>query len=263
MGTKYNVYLSTHQGLVRTGNEDNYAINNIVRDIRDNEKNLRGTQATQPLLCSVFDGMGGEAHGEIASKIAADHAAHLYNQIKAGTDNITRDVYNFVTQSNAAIVATIGNDETSRGGSTFVTVVINNDIVYPFSLGDSRLYLYRNGMLTQITNDHTLAMKKYRANIYSLEEARKSNDSHKLTAFLGIDVGDEMIEPEVYSPFVLEQNEKLLLCSDGLYDMCSDEEILSILSRNSKTLSLKLVEKAIENGGVDNITCLVVERSTE
>lgn len=259
MTTKYNIYLSTHQGLVRSDNEDNYAINKVVRNLDDKEKNIRGIGGAQPLVCSVFDGMGGEAHGELASKIAADNAVRLYERIAHGAEDITQEICNFVTQSNRQIVSDIGNDDTSRGGSTVVSVIINHDIVYPFSLGDSRLYLYRNGTLTQVTNDHTLAMKKYRANIYTLEEALASNDSHKLTAFLGVDVDDTMLEPEMYPPFVLEQNEKMLLCSDGLYDMCSEDEILRILSKDSKTVSLTLVKKALENGGIDNVTCMVIE----
>lgn len=263
MGAKYNVYLSTNKGLVRSDNEDNYAINTVVRNLNDKEKNIRGLNGEQPLVCSVFDGMGGEAHGDLASKIAADCAVRLYKRLKNGTDSITKEIFSFVRESNDAIVTTIGSDDSSRGGSTFVSVVINRDIVYPFSLGDSRLYLYRNGTLTQITNDHTLAMKKYRANIYTLEEALSSSDSHKLTSFLGLDLGDGVLEPEVYTPFVLENNEKLLLCSDGLYDMCSDDEILQIMSSKSKTISLRLVDKAIENGGVDNVTCMVIERSEQ
>ena len=66
---------------------------------------------------------------------------------------------------------------------------------------------------------------------------------------------------EIYPVFNLEKDDKLLLCSDGLYDMCSEKEILDIISKKSKVISLTLLEKALENGGEDNITCMVIERS--
>ena len=263
MSKKYNVCLSTHQGKVRADNEDNFAINTVVRNIEDKEKNLRGSNAEEPLVCSVFDGMGGESSGEIASKIAADNAKVIYENIKNSVGNIEENLSDFVTKTNNTIVNVIGNDSKSRGGTTFVTAIFDRGFVFTYSLGDSRMYVYKNGVLTQITNDHTLAMKKYRANIYTLEEAKNSNDSHKLTAFLGVDLGEQEIVAESYPVFELNKGDRILLCSDGLYDMCTDDEISEIMSKNSKTTSLKLVNRALENGGSDNITCMVIDCTEE
>lgn len=261
MDKKYSVYLSTHQGNVRKNNEDNYCINNVIRSLSDSTKNLKGNGISQPLVCSVFDGMGGEANGEVASKISAENAIEIYKNLKDDTYiSIDDEVKQFVTKSNQDVVTSLHSSGAHRGGSTFVTVVIKDGIVYAYSLGDSRLYLYRNGQLKLITNDHTLAMKKYRANIYTLEEAQNSPDSHKLTSFLGVDLGDTDLQPEIYPTFSLEKGDKLLLCSDGLYDMCSDREILEIIAKKSKGTSLTLLEKALENGGEDNVTCMVIER---
>ncbi len=262
MDNKYNVYLSTHQGNVRKNNEDNYCINNVIRSLSESTRNLRATNVPQPLVCSIFDGMGGEANGELASKISAENAIKVYDNLKNNVNkSIDDEIMQFVTTSNQDVVTTLHNTGSSRGGSTFVTAVICDGLVHSYSLGDSRMYLYRGGKLELITSDHTLAMKKYRANIYTLEEAQKSLDSHKLTSFLGVDLGDQDLAPEIYPVFNLEKDDKLLLCSDGLYDMCSEKEILDIISKKSKVISLTLLEKALENGGEDNITCMVIERS--
>ena len=134
-------------------------------------------------------------------------------------------------------------------------------IIKTFSLGDSRIYLYSNNFLRQISNDHTLAVKKYLANIYTMEEAKASPDKHKLTAFLGLDEEHRNKKAEHYPDIKLEQDEKLVICTDGLYDMCSDDEILEMLKNNDENLTANLVNKALEKGGEDNVTCMIIERA--
>lgn len=259
---RYAVCVSSHQGSVRTDNEDNFVVNNVIREQDHPEANLRGDDIPQPLVCAVFDGMGGEMNGGLASQICAEQSKAVYSALQGGTAELDDIVRSFVVNSNSAVVRMLENSLAKRGGSTFVMVVMAGGAVYPYSLGDSRLYHYDGAVLRQITNDHTLAMKKYYANIYTLEEARESSDSHKLTSFLGVDFDEEGLSPEAYRPFELLPGEKLLLCSDGLYDMCGDDEILALLSEPSPTVSLDLVDKAIENGGHDNVTCLVIERQS-
>ena len=242
---RYDVHLSTHPGKVRSGNEDNFAINTVYRRLEDPEKKLQGKRLREPLFCAVFDGMGGEANGELASKLCAEVAALVYYELVKNREvNIDELVSRFVEKSNHAIVDMLESTHSKRGGSTFVMTVFYNGVVYPYSLGDSRIYLYRDKHLRQLSNDQTLAMKKLRANIITEEEALTSPDRHKLTSFLGVDVDAEGLAPQIYQPFVLQPGDKLLLCSDGLYDMCSDR--------------LALVDAALQNGGEDNITCLLV-----
>lgn len=256
---RYFVGVSTHPGSLRDENQDNFVINDVVKRDDDSEVNLRGGDISQPLVCGVFDGMGGEKNGGLASKICAEQSIAVYRALRGGAP-IEDTVCSFVQKSNDAVVEMLENSKMKRGGSTFVMAIMSDDKVYPYSLGDSRLYLYDGATLRQITNDHTLAMKKYYANIYTLEEAMESNDSHKLTSFLGVDFDNEGLRPAAYEPLTLHAGEKLLLCSDGLYDMCSDDEIFAVLKEGSDAVSLDLVEKAINNGGKDNVTCLVIER---
>ena len=258
---KYNIYLSTHSGKVRRNNEDNFCINDVVRGMDQEEVNLRGFDISGPIVCSVFDGMGGEANGEIASKICADEAVSLYvKRIKTG-ELFDEDIDAYVKTANDRIVEVIANNKAKRGGSTFAMVYIDEAKVNVYSLGDSRVYLYNGSGVSAITKDHTLAMKKYEANIYTKEEAENSPDSHKLTAFVGVDTDNQGIKAERYNSIDLRKGDKILICSDGLYDMCNEATIAKVLSKNSNTVSFDLVEAALGNGGVDNITCLVIETS--
>ena len=258
---RYHVYLATHQGKVRSDNQDNFIVNNVYRSLETPEKKLMGENIEEPLTCAVFDGMGGEANGELASKLCAEAAMKVYQALINGEEDIDATVFRFVEESNRAVVGMLENTMSKRGGSTFVMLIFRNGVAYPYSLGDSRIYLYHGGTLQLITNDQTLAMKKFRANIFTWEEAQVSPDRHKLTSFLGIDVDGEGLEPQAYQPIRMEAGDKLLLCSDGLYDMCTDAQIAKVLEASSGDACLSLVDSALENGGGDNVTCIVVERA--
>ena len=252
---KYLVSVSTHNGLKRSNNEDNFAVNAKIKK----ESLIEHYQGeySDGLLLGVFDGMGGESNGDIASEISAKLCAKLSKNLNA--DNDFQQINNFVTKANYEICRMLKNNESNRGGSTFALVFIKGNIVYSFSLGDSRIYLYNDGKLEQISVDHTLAMQKYMANFYTFEEAKQSPDSHKLTLFLGVDVNQNGLNAETYKPFEFTNRSKILMCSDGLYDMVSHDEIIEILSKKSVDYSQALMNKALEHGGIDNITCLVVE----
>ena len=116
----------------------------------------------------------------------------------------------------------------------------------------------RGGNLIQISRDHTLARLKYERKIYSREEADLSPDSHKLTAFLGMDYKKEGIEAQNYDPVCLTSGEMLLLCSDGLYDELTHAEIERIMTVHPDNPAFELVKAALKNGGGDNVTCVVV-----
>lgn len=258
---KYDVFVSTNVGYAMKNNEDNFAINTEIKPKGKNNLNLRGYGADEPMMCSVFDGMGGEANGDIASHICAVVAVEFFKYITNKNISAKKCINQFVENCNTLIQQNLKNNKTKRGGSTFVMSYFYDNKIQLFSLGDSRIYLLRDNHLTQISNDHTLAMKKYLANIYSWEEAEKSPDKHKLTQFLGVDMDECLVKAEVYQDIKLNKGDKLLLCSDGLYDMCMDYEIEKIMIDSSDKITSNLVKKALENGGQDNITCMVIEPS--
>ena len=257
---RYRVFLTTHKGLVRDDNEDNFTINNASRKLEF--KNVSySTESEAPLLAAVFDGMGGESKGEYASFISAKAAKALYASLQNGSEVlISEQIAQYVQTANDDIRRFLEENHCRSGGSTVCAVIIEDGVVYPFSLGDSRIYLLNHDGMVQISRDQTLAMKKYEANIYTLEEAENSVDSHKLTAFLGADYYREGLTPQLYDVFAWQTGDRILLCSDGLYGELSNAVIQSIIREYPDNPTLELVRAALKNGGRDNVTCVLIER---
>ena len=254
----FNVYVTSHTGRVRDNNEDNFALNTISKKLEYQNVSFQ-TEMAQPFIAAVFDGMGGEENGEYASLIAAAAAKELYKKVCEYPDcKFDALANNYVTLANNKIRDFTEEKHSRSGGSTVAAVIVKGGIVHPFSLGDSRIYLMRGGNLIQISRDHTLARLKYERKIYSREEADLSPDSHKLTAFLGMDYKKEGIEAQNYDPVCLTSGEMLLLCSDGLYDELTHAEIERIMTVHPDNPAFELVKAALKNGGGDNVTCVVV-----
>ncbi|MBR1764510.1 MAG: serine/threonine-protein phosphatase [Ruminococcus sp.] len=254
------VAAASHNGAVRANNEDNYSINGQYRQIDDLIVDFEDTLPADGLMLEVCDGMGGEAMGEVASEIAVKHTADLLVKLRqADEKDLINEINSYVDRANNEICETIGNTETRRGGSTFVLIYFKGDVVYPYSLGDSRIYAFNGTKLVQISEDHTLGMRKYKSNIITFEEAMTGPDSHKLTLFLGVDIDNNGLTAQPYRPFRVERGWKLLLCSDGLYDMVSAVEIAETLQLDTSEACKRLVERAIAHGGIDNVTVIVAE----
>ena len=203
--------------------------------------------------------MGGEAFGDIASEISVSALEAQAELIRnADKEDLSRAVNLYSDSANDAICRMTVEKQCGRSGSTLALVCVEDGFVYCYNLGDSRIYYYSGGNITQLSQDHTLAAQKLRAGIYNEEEARSSSDAHKLITFLGVDddrVGLKAFEAE---PIELSCG-KILICSDGLTDMCLDYEIAMVLSEQHDNYAEALAEKALEKGGWDNTTCIVIE----
>ncbi|MBR1483240.1 MAG: serine/threonine-protein phosphatase [Ruminococcus sp.] len=254
----YNIYLSTDAGKVRTQNEDNFVVNEITRDITRNSRHIKGEAVQAPLLCGVFDGMGGENGGAEASKIAAAVAAEFYRFLRDGNQTIEKRIGDYAENSTKLIREYLDANRMKRGGTTFVMAYLTAGRAHLFSMGDSRIYLYHEGILRRISRDDTLAQKKYEANIFTAAEAVTSNESHVLTRYLGMDAASAEFRVHAYVPVVLAARDRLLLCSDGLYDMCTEDEIAAVLAQDDAPYSIELTNAALKKGGEDNITCMVI-----
>ena len=257
---RYRIFLTTHKGLVRDDNEDNFTINTASRKLAFKNINYV-SEAEAPLLAAVFDGMGGESKGDYASYISAKTAKRLYTSLKEGDGApVAEQIAQYVQNANDQIRDFLEENNCRSGGSTVCAVIIRDGVVYPFSLGDSRIYLLDPDGMVQLSKDQTLAMKKYEANIYTLEEAENSVDSHKLTAFLGVDYYREGLAPQLYDTFAWQPQDRILLCSDGLYGELTNDVIQSIIREYPDNPTLELVRAALKNGGRDNVTCVLIER---
>jgi protein phosphatase len=207
---------------------------------------LKSDNTRIPTAFAVFDGMGGESCGEIASYLAANAFNDKINtQFSYPQDEevFLNDVCK--AMNDAVCIYTAGNG-IGRMGSTVAVLYLSQDKVNILNIGDSRVYKYAKGKLEQRSRDHVL---------------RPTNKSKTaLMQFLGIDEADMIIMPFI-TQAAFESGDRYLLCSDGLTDMLYDDEISSVLSEN-KQASLcaeRLMQLALNKGGIDNITIILCD----
>ena len=250
-----NFAVRSETGLVRTNNEDNFFCNGIFMSNSEREKPffLKG-RTKVPCIFGVCDGMGGEDCGEIASFLTVETLSEYAEKIKLGSN---KNVNDFVRASNAKLLSLM-NKNNIRTGTTLALVVIKENFFTAYNLGDSRIYRVQNKRLIRVTDDHTVAEDKVRLGLLTPKQAEKTPEKNFLTKCIGI--FDNEVTPDVNGPYDFNENEKILICSDGLTDMLSYNEIANIiLSTNdiSETVN-NLVNKALQNGGKDNVTCMII-----
>lgn len=256
------VSIASDKGRVRTINEDNFYADILgIREISD----LCGHRVlnhSDRYIFGVCDGMGGEQFGDVASEIAACTMREFSDIIKISELNDLHNAVNeYAREANRRICCMARERSADMSGSTFVMLCVRGDTVYPFSMGDSRIYFLTGDRLRQISEDQTVAAKKRRDNIYSEDEARLSPDAHKITTFLGVDSENIGLKALACEPLDLSRGE-VLLCSDGLTDMCTNEEIRRCLIKYGDEFAAQhLVELALKNGGADNVTCMVIRKA--
>jgi protein phosphatase len=204
--------------------------------------------------------MGGAAAGEIASSLAVDETLnYLSRRIGSGveTENLAQLAEEAIGIANDAIYKRAErNYKLSGMGTTLVGLIVDERRVLVFNVGDSRCYLLRNSKIQQLTMDHSLVEEQVRLGRMTHSEALRSPLKNVITRALGT---QSRVTPDVFEREA-EPGDLFLLCSDGLTRELSDTKIESVL-RSDLTLAVqcsKLVEAAMNAGGNDNITCLLV-----
>jgi len=259
MNIKYDICAQTDIGSVRAENEDNLSINN--KYIRSFERgNWEAQTVVDECVVTVCDGMGGESFGEFASGCAVSNIAGCYEDILStrGTDQVEM-VNALILKINQQICDEMSKQNT-RIGSTIAMLCIKNGEADIYNIGDSRIYLFRNETLKKLSRDHTIAQQKYDIGAITAEQIEHDPGKHKLTQHLGI-FENEMIIEAHHENIQIQPDDIFLLCSDGLTDMVSDSNIQQILSesKNPDSAVSKLVETALENGGKDNVSVIIVQ----
>lgn len=256
------VFLESDVGKIRTNNEDNFVVDNIINTVSEKKnKHTFKLKCDDYWLClGVFDGMGGAENGELASLFAAQIFKAGFCNIKRNCDyqEIDDAVRRAFFNANRRIVEERVNRPVC---GTTGTVIMTDGIVFKiYHIGDSRAYLYRNSVLYQLTQDQTVAELKRRAGFD--EEDILEVENHQLTEFIGADESLTGLTPIESKWMELKSEDKVLLCTDGLSDMCSGNEIIQIL-RNIETSKVVhfLINKALDKGGKDNITCLLLSKA--
>lgn len=252
------VSVSTSVGCIRERNEDNFYADEFGMRLEEEDAFTGELDFRTRRIFAVCDGMGGEDFGDDASEISAGVIEFYKGSLReASAENLHNAVNEYAIKANIEIWEMVRRKEGYQSGSTLAMVTVDSQFVNVFNIGDSRVYFYKDKKLSQITEDQTLAMKKFKENIYTEEQARSSPDCHRITNFLGIDEEGYGPESEHFGPYETEPM-LILICSDGLTDMCCDEEIAEILSEKVENHADALVDRALENGGIDNVTCVVI-----
>ena len=232
---KVSVGAKTDVGRVRDGNEDSYLAN-------------------EPLFV-IADGMGGHLAGDVASATAIEVIQERTGDLHADDPQTLAAM---VKEANRAIWSKAGDDPSLRGmGTTCTLVLLDAATAQIAHVGDSRAYLFHDGELSQVTEDHTLVGRMVREGRLQAEEAERHPQRSIITRALGV---DEEVEVDLIT-LELTDGDRLLLCSDGLSSMLPHGSIAETLAETDDAQSAAelLIDRANEAGGEDNITVVVID----
>jgi len=243
--------MRTDTGLVRTLNEDSVV---WVTPHHEDAAHHRGS------LALVADGMGGHAAGEVASALAADVIRRLYYDLDGAIPQVLANAF---TAANRAILEYAAEHPECRGmGTTCTALAIVGSHLYFAHVGDSRLYLVRGARILRLTRDHSYVGRLVESGIVRAEDAEKHPQRHILTAALG--AGRELAVDGADQILILQEGDDLLLCTDGLWSVVTEEELENAVSGNPPAeCCAALVKLARQRGAPDNITLQVLRVGAE
>jgi len=241
----------TDIGLVRKNNEDHFGY-----DLRYG-------------IFVLCDGMGGQAAGEVASKIAVETVVDYFRQTKntkspvvgkgfEGMSARAAGLANAIQMANVAIQESVAADAQRSGmGSTIVAVSVEGNFFSIAHVGDSRIYLLRGDNIQQLTTDHSLVMEQVRRGLITQEQAAQSGMQNVIVRALG---SEDSVEPDLADHEFL-CNDVLLICCDGLSRFVCDQAMLEIVSRSRdlESACAELIEAAKAAASDDNITCVLIQ----
>lgn len=237
-------FASTDVGKMREMNQDNYYISG-------NQDKFK--------LYIVADGMGGYKGGEVASAIAIASAKSYiennFDKIEHDKINIQKLVRSAMEYANMIVYEKSKENEALTGmGTTLEICLVYSNRVYIGHVGDSRIYRIRKNFIRKITTDHSYVETLVKDGTITREEAVTHPKKNMLMKAIGC---SSYVEPDIMVKG-FEKEDILVMTSDGLTNMVTDEEIYNIVKENVTTATKKLVEKANEHGGYDNITVVVI-----
>jgi len=258
---------STDVGKQRNHNEDNHLVMNL-NSCQVSEPKIISLISTQEkgALLMVTDGMGGAAAGDVASSIVKDTLRNWFEKKWCKSDleidDLPNQLQSSVSEANKKVFKLAQkNSKYSGMGATITACAVINNKLFVVQVGDSRCYLLRNNRLIQVTRDQSLVNKLVESGNITREEARHHQAKNVILQAIGV---AQKLEVGFYT-LSLKNTDALLLCSDGLTDMVSDDMITTIINDNSKDLlsaTNKLIDEANKAGGKDNITVIIANFST-
>lgn len=241
-------------GKVRANNEDNFWC--CQEQLPVENQGLAGvhsgsrSQGEAPVL-AVFDGMGGESCGEMAAFLAAEELGRFHRKNKRGMKRNPEGFLRDVCRKMNEAVCRYGRENGIRCmGSTLAMAAFGQKSIFACNLGDSRIYQVKNGRISRISTDHVMGNGFF--------------GKAPLTQYLGVEEEQMLLEPSIVE-IGYEPGDRYLLCSDGLTDMLSEQEISEILvhGNTAQETVRELMEKTMEKGGKDNATIILCEVQAE
>ena len=207
------------------------------------------------VLIVVADGMGGHSAGEVASGLAVDVITRAYYEDGGDPRSALERAFH---EANDAIYRAAEKDASRNGmGTTCTALVLQNGTAISAHVGDSRLYLVREGSIYLMTEDHSAVMEMVKAGLITLEQARHHPEKNVILRAMGSHAEVEVTTWQ--EPFPVRAGDRFLLCSDGLYDLVEDDEIKRIVMLSAPLAACEnLIALAKERGGHDNITVGIV-----
>lgn len=230
------------------------------------EMNQDSYYASQPSenvgLYIVADGMGGYNGGEIASRLAITSAKNYietnFSKTEHNKEELQKLIKNAIEYANMIVYEKSKESEELEGmGTTIEVVLAYNDRVYIGHIGDSRIYRIRKDIIRKLTVDDSYVQKLVKDGTITKEEAVHHPKKNMLTKALGC---TSYVEPIVAVKGFLK-DDIIVITSDGLTNMVSDEEIMAIIKENIEKASDELIKKANNAGGLDNITVVIVSKN--
>jgi protein phosphatase len=242
---RVSVGCKTDLGRVRENNEDKFEYY-----IPDNEGDL----ALRGMAFVVCDGMGGHAAGQLASELAAKTFLDVYYNHPG--DSTASALLASVKAANRFVLDVARAVPSRRGmGTTLSALILLQGQAWVAHVGDSRIYRLRGGQFEQVTKDHTWVEEAIATGQIRPEEAETHPYRHVLTRAIGT---EDNVPPDIF-PLELEQDDLFLLCSDGLINHVSDDEISEVLKESGPSeAAWRLVGMALVGGGSDNCTVMAV-----
>ena len=260
----------TDRGLVRKDNQDHFLVTTLHKTMRVHVTSLPNPELLEipsqriASVGMVCDGVGGHAGGEAASRSAveaiAGYVTHTMGCFFTGEhgdpEEFLASLRDAASRSHELIASRARESGDRKGMATTLTMFVAVwPILYLLQVGDSRCYVYRDGVLTQLTRDQTMAQDLLDSGVLTPEQAARSPYANVLSSSLG---GATWV-PEV-SRFDLKLGDKMLLCTDGLTKHVSDQQIERRMAEltSSEQAARALLQDALDGGGTDNVTVLVL-----
>ncbi len=236
---RFQSWVLSDKGLKREGNQDAFLIDERLG------------------LFIVADGVGGHQGGEVASALAVETVREVVGHPKAHQFTPKEVLFQAYEEASHRIYDRATQELRLSGmGTTMVMGYVRDTKIYIANVGDSRSYLYRKPYVWQVTEDHSLINEQIRLGLLTEEQAHKSVGKNVITRSVGFerDVFPDVIEREISSGDVF------LFCSDGLTGMVTDSLMCQIFNQTAiEKVTPKMIENALENGGDDNVTVLVLQ----